>query len=692
MAMRYEGRMRVIVAILFLLAAGGAGRSAAAQDVLSLVRSNQWDAAAAAAASYADPVAAKLVRYYRMLTPGAASAAEITGFLMDSPDWPNQALLTRRRDDALALEADDGVVLASCDKLPAVTAGARVRCADAMAGAGRTAAANTALRQAWVDGVTDAGAEARFLQRAAMQQAAMQQALGIITPDDDWRRFARLAETDDPAAGRQLLRLDAAHRQAGDAVLALRHNDPRGLALAVALPPALRHEPFVVLEEARWLRRAEQDDAAVSAWQALSPAAMAGVAPDRQPAFWTERHLLARRRLRQGDAAGAYALAAAHGQSDPEQAADGEFLAGWIALRRLGDPGRALAHFQRLASLSNAVITQARAHYWIGRAAQARNDKPRAAQEMASAAAWPTTYYGQLAAIAAGDDPAALTRRIVALRDPAWDDGQAIDFAGREVARAAALLVSWGEPDRARAFLLRLEDLAPGAAERAMAARLAAGFGMTDQAVTIARRAGRDGVMLPGIGWPSPYEPPNGTIEPSLALGVIRQESNFNLGVVSPAGARGLMQLMPGTAQLVARLLGTRVDNSQLTSDPAANMKLGTAYMQGLMAQFGDFVPMAVAAYNAGPGRAVQWARENGDPRTGAIDPIDWVELIPFNETRNYVQRVIENVVIYRARRGVVADHPTTTVPRGVAPLNIPVTVPLPDADATLVAGTHAPG
>jgi soluble lytic murein transglycosylase len=433
--------------------------------------------------------------------------------------------------------------------------------------------------------------------------------------------------------------------------------------MLAAVSPAMRHDPFLVLEQARWLRKAGQDDAALAVWQTLPPAAMATVAPDRQPAFWSERHLLTRRRLRIGDAAGAYALAAGHGQTDPEQAADAEFLAGWIALRRLNDPTRAIAHFQRLASLSGALITQARAHYWLGRAAQAQfersgGDKATATQQFAAAAAWPTTYYGQLAALAAGDDTAALTQRIAKLRDPAWDDGQALDFAGREVARAAALLVSWGDPDRARPFLLRLEDLAPGAAERAMAARLALGFGLPDQAITIARRAGRDGVMLPAIGWPTPYEPPANTIEPALALGVIRQESNFNVGVVSSAGARGLMQLMPGTAQLVAKQLGTRVDTTQLTTDPDANMKLGTAYMESLMAQFADFMPMAIAAYNAGPGRAVQWAAENGDPRTGAIDPIDWIELIPFNETRNYVQRVIENVVIYRARRGVVADHP----------------------------------
>jgi soluble lytic murein transglycosylase len=647
--------MRIVYAILLAFLA----RPAAAQDILTALRTQNWPLASADAAGFADPVAGKLVTYFRLLTPNAATATELTAFLTDSPDWPNQALLLRRRDEALTLEPDDATALAACAKIPPLTAPAQLRCADTLANQGRPA--TELARHAWIGGLTDPASELHFLQRFG----------AIVTPDDEWRRFTRLAETDNPAASRQLLRLDAAHRQAGETILALRHADPRAVTMIQSL--ALPRDPFVILEEARYFRKTGQDDAALAAWQTFPAHALTGVEPDRRPAFWTERTILARHRLRDGDAAGAYALAAAHGQTDPETAADAEFLAGFIALRRLNSPAQARPHFQTLATLSDAVITQARAHYWLGRSA---TNKAEATREFAIAATWPTTYYGQLAALAAGETAKSLADRIARLRDPTWEATQAIDFASREVARAAGLLISWGDPDHARAFLLRLEDLAPDPAGRAMAARFAMGLGLPDQAITIARRAGRDGVMLPDIGWPAPYEPPGTAIEPALALGLIRQESNFAPAAVSPAGARGLMQLMPATATLVAHQLGTRADVSRLLTDPATNMRLGTAYMQNLMAEFGDFMPMAIAAYNAGPGRAATWAAENGDPRSTAIDPIDWIELIPFNETRNYVQRVIENVVLYRARRGIVAEHP-------VIP---PVQPALPTATATNIS------
>jgi soluble lytic murein transglycosylase len=208
------------------------------------------------------------------------------------------------------------------------------------------------------------------------------------------------------------------------------------------------------------------------------------------------------------------------------------------------------------------------------------------------------------------------------------------------------------------ARLLRLAEITPDPADRAMAARLAAGFGMPETAIAIARRAGRDGVVLLDTGWPLAAEVPAGAgVEPALALGIIRQESSFDTTTVSPVGALGLMQLMPETAAQTAKLLGLRRLPS-LTADPAVNIQLGTAYLHTLMEQFDGCTPLAVAAYNAGPGRVAEWLASNGDPRAGGVEMIDWIEQIPFGETRNYVQRVIENEVIYRARRGDAAPHP----------------------------------
>jgi soluble lytic murein transglycosylase len=171
-------------------------------------------------------------------------------------------------------------------------------------------------------------------------------------------------------------------------------------------------------------------------------------------------------------------------------------------------------------------------------------------------------------------------------------------------------------------------------------------------AVFIARRMGRDGLMLPQQGWPMPFDPPAAALDPAVALGIMRQESSFDVGAVSPSGARGLMQLMPFTADAVARQLGIATSLGMLISDPDHNMRLGTDYLRQMLDQFGGSLPLAVAAYNAGPHRVVQWLAQNGDPRVGPVDMIDWIEQIPVGETRNYVQRVLENITIYRARRG----------------------------------------
>jgi soluble lytic murein transglycosylase len=366
------------------------------------------------------------------------------------------------------------------------------------------------------------------------------------------------------------------------------------------------------------------------------------------------------------------------GPIPPRQALDADFLAGFIALRRLHQPEAATRHFQALAAASPAAITQARAWYWLGRAAagqdpraddtkvpddtkaNAANSTPANAAPVnasyAKAAAFPTTFYGQLGAVALGDDAKALSARIDALRDPPATQSQAFGLTQREVVRAAALLAAWGEPRRAEIFLLRMDDLAPDLADRALTAQLALFLGQPQTAVAIARRMGRDGAVLPQAGCPLPVDPPPDSVDPAIVLGLIRQESSFDSGTVSPTGARGLMQLMPGTAAAVAHQIGTTATPVALVFEPEQNMRLGTEYLRQLLDHYDNALPLALAAYNAGPGRVDQWLAQNGDPRVGAqastIDMIDWIELIPFEETRNYVQRVLENVVIYRARRG----------------------------------------
>ncbi|HTW27514.1 MAG TPA: lytic transglycosylase domain-containing protein [Acetobacteraceae bacterium] len=623
-------------------------QTVSAGQVLAWVRANQWDAAGQAAAQWLDPVAAKLVTYYRMMTPGAATMDEIGGFLAENPDWPGQATLARRREQALAADPDDSAVLAACPRMTLHLAVAQLRCAEVARQAGHETEAEAMAVAAWTGpDLVDRAAESRFL--AAWGKA--------MTPADQWHRFERLVWSDPGAASRQLARLDPDHRRLGEVELALQRGDKKAGAMLAALPASLRAEPSLMLDRVRALRRAADDQAALSLWLAEGAAAEQAAPPDRLPLFWAERNVLARQLLADGNAGGAYALVDAHGPLTGEPKLDAAFLAGWIALRRLQDPATAARHFRVLADASQAAITQGRAHYWLGRAAEAAGDHATARAEYVKAATWPTTYYGQLAALAVGDDPAALNARIDALHDPHWTRAQAVAFVGQQVARAAVLLVAWGEPYRARPFLRRLEEEAPGPSGQAMAAWLALGLGLPDQAVAIARRAGVDGLILADVGWPDRIEPPDGPVERAVTLGLIRQESSFNTAAFSPSGARGLMQLMPATAQDVAHHLGLSVSLVSLTADPDENMRLGTSYFETLLQQFGGSLPLAIAAYNAGPNRVQEWLATNGDPRVSG-DMIDWIELIPFGETRNYVQRVVENIAVYRAHLGLIRPYP----------------------------------
>jgi soluble lytic murein transglycosylase len=620
------------------------GARAAGRQALAAANAGRFAEAESFAAA-ADPLAAKIVLWMRLSNRAApASAQELVAFLAENPDWPLPDTMTRRAEAALSVEADDALALRHFARSPARTLAGALRHAEALDRAGRGADARTVIRRGWAETTGDAFAEENALLRFT----------AALTEDDHWARFDRLAFARDfGGAARAAGRLAGARAAAANFRLALARDDDSALATRPT-------DIGWAYEHARLLRRRDRDAEAAAAWTAAERL-QAGLVADAARAVWAERQVLSRKLLRLGQEREAYRVAAAHGQAAPgEPRQDAEMLAGFIALRRLNDAAAAERHFVALGQDSRSVITRARAGYWQGRALAARGDAAGARARYAAAADLPVAFYGQLAALAMGESEAQLSQRVARAAVPPVTPPRAADFTARELTRAVLTLADLSDSRRARVFLLRLEDLANDGTDRMLAARLAAHIGRQDHAVWVARRAGAAGDMLLPIGWPTPYTPPVSQPEPAFIHAITRQESNFDTEAVSGANARGLMQLLPSTATLVARRLGQPFNVAQLTASPEVNMRLGAAFLDEMLNRYGGTLPLAAAAYNAGPGRVDQWLGIYGDPRGGGVDMIDWMEQIPFTETRNYVQRVIENVIVYRARDASAAarEHP----------------------------------
>ena len=632
---------RTLAALLLSSPAIAQGAREAGRAALAAAQSGRWAEAQAAAAG-ADPLLAKLVTWQRLSQRGgAASAAEVIGFIESAPDWPGQDALQRRAEELLANDPDDALALRFHAPRPARTLDGAARHVAALLNAGRREQAQAAARRAWgEDTGGDAAAEAAFLARAG----------SLLDGEAHWRRFNRLFFARDIAGAQRVQPLLDPVRQR----LAVLRLSPDTTDAAAAARDA-----GAALALARSLRQADRDADAAALWTAAVPA-QRELPPEAQRAIWTERQVLARKLLRLGNHQAAYQVAAQHGQTVPgEPRQEAEFLAGFIALRVQDDPARALPHFRMVGEGSRSAITLARSHYWQGLCLRGE----AAREQFTRAAGFPTAFYGQLAALALGEDGAALSRRINTLAVPRPSEAEARAFVNREMVRLVILLGEMGESRRTRAFLLRLEELSPDNADRLMVARLATSIGRPDYAVWVARRGGAQGAMLVADGWPTPFPAPAQGAEPAVVHAIARQESNFEVDVVSGANARGVMQLLPATAASVARQLGIPHNPAWLTSDPAHNMRLGSAYIADRLARFGGAMPFAFAAYNAGAGRVDEWLGTYGDPRAGGRPMLDWMEMIPFAETRNYVQRVMENVAIYRAKdaRAAGLPHPMAT-------------------------------
>lgn len=411
-----------------------------------------------------------------------------------------------------------------------------------------------------------------------------------------------------------------------------------------AVPDTLQDHPGLLFERARWRRRAGFTD---SVAELLIPIDGSQVPLAGRGRLWDERHLVLRRAMKDGDFDTAYRLAQPHGLNSGVDFASAEWTAGWLALRRTGDAEQALEHFLRLEDGVSTPISLSRARYWAGRAFEELSDEGAAANAFGSAAEFPYTYYGQLGAEKTGEPSFSLPAGNLVINTEETET-----FERQQLVRVARLLGEAGESSLFRTFVLHIDETLETEEQHSLLFRLAVEYQMPHVGLRGAKSGLAKGVVASDAAYPLLTIQPLRTarVEQALVLALSRQESELNPRAISSANARGLMQLLPSTARRQAALEGLPFRTSWLTDDPSYNITLGSAHLDDLLDQFGGSYILTIAAYNAGASRPKRWVTEYGDPRSRLVDPIDWVETIPFSETRNYVQRVMENLQVYRQR------------------------------------------
>ena len=583
------------------------------------------------AAQSSDPLARELFLWLELQEPrNNVPFDDIVDFLVANPEWPAEDILMRRAEEASVDRLDDHTVLAWFgDRMP-LTADGAFRLAAALVNSGKTERARVVVKDGWTRHGFGAQQETQFLRRFGL----------FLGPADHWARLDNLLwEGRRDEARRMLGRVDGERRALAEARLALAARSAGVDGHVRRVPAKYVNDPGLVFERMRWQRRKGKDDAALELLR-NAPRDLG-----RPEAWWPEREVSARRLLATGQAREAYRIVRDHRLLPGMSYAEAEFLAGWIALRRLNDGKAALQHFTRLHDSARLPVTRARGAYWAGRAAEATGETRPAMIWYRRAADYHITFYGQVAAARLG--PGVSGDSIIRTRPT---DAERDNFLNHKFTRAARILQEIGAAKRVKPFILRHVARARSPVEHVMAAELALALGRPDLAVSASKRSTQvAGLMLQDVGWPMIPISADGRPEPPLVLATIRQESAFEADAVSRAGARGLMQLLPSTARAVARDLGVSAyRDDRLLNDPMFNLRLGRAFLARQIDDFGGSYVLALAAYNAGPSRARAWMRDFGDPRDPSVDPLDWIESIPFDETRNYIQRVLENLQVYR--------------------------------------------
>ena len=605
-----------------------AAEAASFAAALKAIDEGRYGDARPMVANFKNPLLSRYVDWniLRVAPRTDADFASTWRFLRDNPDWPEPEVLRRQAEDRLAPETAAGDVVRYFTAFPPLTSAGHMRRLEA-AQAASPGDVQKFASDSWQNATFRPSDENEFLNRYGQ----------LLSGQDHIARFDRILRDGRPQVARELLaKLPPDYQPVANARLAMATRAADAPTVLRGVSAARLDEPAIKLERAQWLRRTGSLDDAKNL--------LTGPVANQNDTWWNERNQLARDLLAAGRAADAYAVAAPHGLTKGVAFAEAEFLAGWIALRHLKRAPEAQKHFQTLYDGVSTDISKSRAAYWLGRTHEAAGRPKDANEWYGRASGFGQTFYGQLAARKLpGSAPRLPT-------DPVASATDHQSLGGRELVTVARYLGQAGDFERSRPFLLRLARMVSAPGETALLAQLAVELKRPDVALTIARRATENGVTLFDTAFPVVDLGATGSIERALALAVSRQESSFNAAAVSPSGALGLMQLLPGTARDVAGRLGVAFIQDKLTRDPAYNVQLGSQYLAEMLQRFGGSYELALAAYNAGPNRVGRWLETIGDPRNGKIDMVDWIEMIPFRETRNYVQRIMEGVAVYRDR------------------------------------------
>lgn len=594
-----------------------------------------WIGAQGLASQGHDPIAQRIVTWrYLMDQNSGASFAQIDSFLKANLIWPGRATLFIRAEAAMDPTMTPSAIVAWFGDRPPASGIGWVRLGESLIATGNTAKGREAIVRGWTS-----------YSFTPQQEIAVAQAHGdILTPDVDRKRLDDLLWRDDVgAAQRELPRVTDEVQAIAKARMALRRSASGGQSAVNNLSVYGQKDAGVQFDLGRAYRKAAQYDQSRYALLRVDKA----VAANYPKAWWGELNIAARESIKERDYRSAYALVNDTGLTSGNEFAEAEFLAGWLALRKLNNPSAAMVHFRKLDSGVSRPISRSRAHYWEGRAAEAMGDIATAWQQYKIASQDGDAFYGQLALAKIDATPT------LHLKDTPVDPSAVkADFEADPLTRAMRVLADLGEVNLVRTFATYVADQTPEPKHTILLAQMLTEMGYRDVGVRVAKTASYNGLPMlkyshPVIAVPA-YPGPFTAPELAMTLALIRQETEFDSTAVSGPGAAGLMQLMPGSARLAAKQAGLPYRPEALTTDTSYNMQLGMTEFSAHLQQWGGSYILAAAGYNAGDSNAQKWVNDYGDPKYG--DPIDWIETIPFSETRNYVQRVLENVEVYRNR------------------------------------------